>query len=69
MPKTIKATAFVEPERIELREKPVPEVGSLDALLRVTTTTLCGTEVHVMKGGYELFAHQRDGVMKVVITP
>jgi len=50
MPKTIKATAFVEPERIELREMPLPEVGPLDALLRVTTTTLCGADVHVMKG-------------------
>ena len=54
MPKTMKATAFVEPERIELREKPVPEVGPLDALLRVTTTTLCGTEMHIMKGEFEL---------------
>jgi len=50
MPKTMKAMAFVEPERIELREMPLPEVGPLDALLRVTTTTLCGADVHVMKG-------------------
>jgi len=50
----LRATAFVEPERIELREKPVPEVGPLDALLRVTTTTLCGTEMHIMKGEFEL---------------
>lgn len=34
MPKTMKATVFVEPRRIELREKAVPEVGPLDALLR-----------------------------------
>ena len=53
MPKTMKVTAFVEPERIELREKPLPEVGPLDPLLRVTRTTLCGTDVHVINDKYE----------------
>jgi threonine dehydrogenase-like Zn-dependent dehydrogenase len=43
---------FVEPGRIVLDEKPVPEVGPLDALLRVTTTTICGTDIHILKGEY-----------------
>lgn len=30
MPKTMKATVFVEPGRIELREKPVPEQGQVN---------------------------------------
>jgi threonine dehydrogenase-like Zn-dependent dehydrogenase len=51
-PQTMKAATFVEPGRIELREKPVPRVGPLDALLRVTTTTICGTDVHILKGEY-----------------
>ena len=48
----MKASVFVEPGRIALDEKPIPEVGPLDALLRVTTTTICGTDVHILKGEY-----------------
>jgi len=49
---TMKAAVFVEPGKIVLREKPVPEIGPLDALIRVTTTTICGTDVHILKGEY-----------------
>lgn len=48
----MKAAVFVEKGRIELDEKPIPEVGPLDALIRVTTTTICGTDVHILKGEY-----------------
>lgn len=51
MTATMRAAVFAGAGRIELREKPVPEVGPLDALIRVTTTTICGTDVHIMKGG------------------
>jgi alcohol dehydrogenase len=51
MPK-MKAAIFVEPGRIVLDDKPIPEVGPLDALLKVTTTTICGTDVHILKGEY-----------------
>ena len=33
MARTMRAAVFVEKGRIELREKPIPEVGPLDALL------------------------------------
>ena len=49
MPK-MRAAVFVEPGRIVLDEKPIPEVGPLDALVRVTT--ICGTDVHILKGEY-----------------
>jgi len=52
MARLMKAAVFVEPGRIVLAEKPIPEVGPLDALLRVTTTTICGTDVHILKGEY-----------------
>lgn len=48
----MKAAVFVEPGRITLDEKPVPKVGPLDALVRITTTTICGTDVHILKGEY-----------------
>ena len=50
--RTMKAAIFDAPGRIVLVDKPIPEVGPLDALLRITTTTICGTDVHILKGEY-----------------
>jgi len=50
--KTMKAAVFVEPGRIVLGEKPVPTVGTEEVLLKVNTTTICGTDVHILKGEY-----------------
>jgi len=52
MPAKMKAALFVEPNRIVLGEKPIPEVGPNDALLKITTTTICGTDIHILKGEY-----------------
>lgn len=48
----MKAAIFESPGRIVLVDKPIPEVGPLDALLRITTTTICGTDIHILKGEY-----------------
>ncbi|WP_316148658.1 NAD(P)-dependent alcohol dehydrogenase [Cupriavidus sp. BIC8F] len=48
----MKAAVFVEPGRIELADKPIPDIGPNDALVRITTTTICGTDVHILKGEY-----------------
>lgn len=65
----MKAAVFVEPGRIVLEDKPVPEVGPLDALMRVTTTTICGTDVHILKGEYPVaqgltIGHEPVGVIE-----
>jgi threonine dehydrogenase-like Zn-dependent dehydrogenase len=65
----MKAAIFVEPGRIALDDKPVPEPGPLDALLRVTTTTICGTDVHILKGEYPVrggltVGHEPVGVIE-----
>jgi alcohol dehydrogenase len=52
MAKKMKATVFVRPGKIELQEKPIPMVGPTDALIKITTTTICGTDVHILKGEY-----------------
>lgn len=69
MAKTMKAAVFVEPGRIVLDEKRVPDVGPLDALIRVTTTTICGTDVHILKGEYPVargltIGHEPVGVIE-----
>lgn len=66
---TMKAAVFERPGRIVLREKPVPRVGPTDALVRVTTTTICGTDVHILKGEYPVtpgltIGHEPVGVIE-----
>ena len=66
--KTMRAAVFVAPGRIELQERPVPPVGPGDALVRVTTTTICGTDVHILKGEYpvapgRIVGHEPVGVI------
>nr|MBF0682087.1 NAD(P)-dependent alcohol dehydrogenase [Pseudomonas sp.] len=65
----MKAAVFVEPGRIELQDKPIPEVGPNDALLRITTTTICGTDVHILKGEYPVaqgltIGHEPVGIIE-----
>lgn len=52
LPKTMKALVFLEKNKIEIVDKPVPEVGPNDALIKVSTTTICGTDIHILKGEY-----------------
>ncbi|MBW8743249.1 MAG: NAD(P)-dependent alcohol dehydrogenase [Sphingomonas sp.] len=65
----MRAAIFVEPGRIILGEKPIPDVGPLDALIRITTTTICGTDVHILKGEYPVasgltIGHEPVGVIE-----
>jgi threonine dehydrogenase-like Zn-dependent dehydrogenase len=69
----MKAAVFVEPGRIVLEDKPVPHVGPRDALLRVTTTTICGTDVHILKGEHAVargltVGHEPVGVIEELGT-
>jgi len=66
---TMKAAVFVERGRIVLDEKPIPGVGPLDALMRITTTTICGTDVHILKGEYPVrkgltIGHEPVGIIE-----
>ena len=69
MARQMKAAVFVEPGRIVLDDKPIPEIGPLDALMRITTTTICGTDVHILKGEYPVapgltIGHEPVGVIE-----
>ncbi|QQE82027.1 NAD(P)-dependent alcohol dehydrogenase [Pseudomonas putida] len=65
----MKAAIFVEKNRIVLEDKPIPEIGPLDALIRITTTTICGTDVHILRGEYPVakgltVGHEPVGVIE-----
>ncbi|MBB3862092.1 threonine dehydrogenase-like Zn-dependent dehydrogenase [Novosphingobium hassiacum] len=65
----MKAAIYVEPGRIVLDDKPIPDVGATDALIRITTTTICGTDIHILKGEYPVtkgltVGHEPVGVIE-----
>lgn len=67
-PEKMKALTFIKPGVIELVEKPIPEPGYGEALVRITTTTICGTDVHILKGEYPVksgltIGHEPVGVI------
>jgi NADPH:quinone reductase-like Zn-dependent oxidoreductase len=67
--KKMKAAVFVEPGRIVLEDKSVPDIGPLDALIKITTTTICGTDIHILKGEYPVergltIGHEPVGVIE-----
>ncbi len=69
MSQMMKAATFVEPGRIALDDKPIPDISSNDALVRITTTTICGTDVHILKGEYPVekgltVGHEPVGVIE-----
>lgn len=71
MKRTMKALTFVSPGKIELREKPIPTPGFGEALVRITTTTICGTDVHILKGEYPVksgltIGHEPVGVIEAL---
>ena len=65
----MKAAVFVEKNRIVLEDKPIPDIGPLDALIRITTTTICGTDIHILKGEYPVkkgltIGHEPVGIIE-----
>lgn len=69
MKDTMNALTFVSPGKLELCRKPVPKPGPTDALIRITLTTICGTDVHILKGEYPVKAgltlgHEPVGVIE-----
>jgi threonine dehydrogenase-like Zn-dependent dehydrogenase len=67
----MRAAVFEGPGRIVLREHAIPECGPTDAIVRVTMTTICGTDVHILKGEYpvapgRIVGHEPVGVIERV---
>jgi alcohol dehydrogenase len=66
--KTMRAVVFKGTDRIAVEElaKPVPRAG--EAVIRITTTTICGTDVHIVRGEYPVkpglvLGHEPVGVI------
>ena len=68
MPETMKAAAFEGNEKIQLEERPLPRCGPSDAIVKITLTTICGTDVHIWREEYpveqgRIVGHEPVGVI------
>ncbi len=48
----MKALVFRGPNDIAVERVPIPLAGFGEAVIRVTLTTICGTDLHILKGEY-----------------
>jgi alcohol dehydrogenase len=48
---TMQALVFLGPNKLALEDRPRPALKeATDAIVRITTTTICGTDLHILKG-------------------
>jgi len=65
---TMRALVFRGPNQISLEDVGVPHAGPGEAVIRVTLTTICGTDLHILKGEYPVkpglvIGHEPVGVV------
>ena len=72
---TMKALVYHGPGKFAWEDKPRPAVqDSGDALVRITTSTICGTDLHILKGDLpsvtdgRILGHEGIGVIEQVGT-
>ena len=68
MAETMRAAVFRGKEDIHIEEVAKPECGPTDAIVRVTTTTICGTDSHIWREEYpvangRIVGHEPVGVV------
>jgi alcohol dehydrogenase len=65
---TMKALVFYGPGEISLETMPLPRARPGEVVIRVTLTTICGTDLHILKGEYPVepglvIGHEPVGVI------
>lgn len=64
----MRANILKDVNKIGLEDRPIPVAGVGEAVIRVTLTTICGTDVHIMRGEYpvehgQIIGHEPVGVI------
>lgn len=64
----MKATVFRAAGKFGLEEKPIPKAGPGEAVVKVRLTTICGTDIHIIRGEYPVkpgltLGHEAVGVI------
>jgi alcohol dehydrogenase len=65
----MKATVFHAAKDIRVEEVPRPHAGVGEAVIRITLTTICGTDLHIVRGEYPVrpglvIGHEPVGVIE-----
>ena len=65
---TMRALVFRGPNQIGIERVPIPKPGPGETVIRVTLTTICGTDLHILKGEYPVrpglvIGHEPVGVI------
>lgn len=65
----MRANVFHRPNDIRLEEVPRPRAGLGEAVVRITLTTICGTDLHILRGEYPVkpglvIGHEPVGVIE-----
>ena len=65
---TMRALVFRGPNQIAIEQVPIPKPGPGEAVIRVTLTTICGTDLHILNGEYPVrpglvIGHEPVGVV------
>jgi threonine dehydrogenase-like Zn-dependent dehydrogenase len=68
MTDTMKAVVFKGKDRIAVEQVPKPSPGPGEAVIKITATTICGTDVHIVRGEYPvapglIIGHEPVGVI------
>jgi len=66
--RTMKAAVFHGPGDIRVEKVPRPLAGPGETLIQITTTTICGTDLHILRGEYPvnpglIIGHEPVGVI------
>jgi alcohol dehydrogenase len=69
MMNTMRATVFQGMNQFEVQEVARPRAGPGEAVIRVTLTTICGTDLHIVRGEYPVkpglvIGHEPVGVIE-----
>jgi L-iditol 2-dehydrogenase len=56
------AAVYRGPEDIRLEQRPVPETGPGEALLRVTAASICGTDMRILHGAHRKYG---EGTVRI----
>lgn len=69
MSKTMRANVFRGVNDFGIEEVPRPVAGPGEAIVRITLTTICGTDIHIVKGEYPVrsgltIGHEPVGVIE-----
>ncbi len=69
----MKALVYLGPKKMAVEERPMPKIAaSSDAIVKMTKTTICGTDLHILKGDVatctpgRVLGHEGIGIVEEV---